>query len=76
MSLYRGHTIRITAAVGETQPIQVAQGVLQGDTLSPLLFELVMDFMLRRALNGINDDLGLEIAPRREPGPGENQRCI
>jgi hypothetical protein len=43
-----------------TDYIDLSVGVLQGDTLAPYLFVIVMDFVLRTALDG-NPSLGLKI---------------
>ena len=46
-SLYHDATIRIKCSEGLTQHIPVKRGVLQGDTLSPVLFNLAMEVVLR-----------------------------
>ena len=37
---------------------------MQGDTLAPYLFIIVLDFALSKALEG-KEDLGFTLAPRR-----------
>ena len=37
----------------------------QGDTLAPILFIIVLDYALRKAMDGKEDDLGFTITPRR-----------
>ena len=39
--------------------------VLQGDTLAPFLFVIVLDYALRKAINGREHDPGFTIRPRR-----------
>ena len=44
-------------------------GVLQGDTLAPYLFAIVLDYAMRKALEG-REDLGFELerrSSRRHP---------
>lgn len=40
-------------------------GVLQGDTLAPFLFITVLDFTLRRAIDGREAEIGFTITPRQ-----------
>ena len=49
MSLYRGSTVQVVTKDGLTDKIHVDRGVLQGDTLAPYLFIMVMDRVLKRA---------------------------
>ena len=50
---------------GETDPFQIHAGVLQGDTLAPYLFIIILDYVMRKALGEDKDDLGFTISPRR-----------
>ena len=45
--LYEKASIQIKCAEGLTKPIPIDRGVLQGDTLSPILFNLAMELVLR-----------------------------
>ena len=49
----------------------IQAGVLQGDTLAPFLFIVVLDYALRKALEGNEGNLGLTLKPRqsRRIGP-------
>ena len=61
MSLYRGAQAVIldeTSEFSDDSKIDLSVGVLQGDTLAPFLFVLVMDFVLR---NAMVDSLGVQI---------------
>jgi hypothetical protein len=49
-ALYRGSTSQVMTLYGLTDKIPVDRGVLQGDTLAPYLFVLVLDRVLCRAL--------------------------
>jgi hypothetical protein len=57
MSLYSGATARIRTTDGLTDFITLGQGVLQGDTLAPYLFIIVMDYIIRATLKQ-NPDCG------------------
>lgn len=50
--LYSGATTTITTSFGETDPVAVDRGTLQGDTLSPFLFLLFIEPLLRWLHNG------------------------
>ena len=62
--LYTNTTATIYTPDGETQPIDIKAGILQGDTLAPFLFILVVDYILRMSVDQIPDK-GLEVQPRR-----------
>ena len=47
--LYTGTTCFVQTTDGNSAPFTVETGVLQGDTLAPFLFILVMDYALRQA---------------------------
>ena len=62
--LYTNTTAAIYTPDGETQQIDIKAGILQGDTLAPFLFILVVDYILRVSVDQ-NTESGLEIQPRR-----------
>ena len=43
----------------------ITTGVLQGDTLAPFLFIIVLDYAMRKAMAGKEEELGFTITPRR-----------
>ena len=45
-SLYTGYTLSIIADTFMTSPTKVQIGVLQGDSLSPLLFNLIVNTLI------------------------------
>lgn len=56
MALYNGTTATVRTPEGPTAPFTTTSGILQGDTLAPFLFVMVMDFVLRTALIPVIDD--------------------
>ena len=50
---------------GETDYFKITAGVMQGDTLAPFLFVIVLDYALRKAINGREFELGLTLLERR-----------
>ena len=61
--LYTNNTSTVLTPDGETAPIDIKAGILQGDTLAPFLFIMVVDYVLRMSLD-LSSDKGLEIKPR------------
>ena len=47
---------------GETEPFDVVAGILQGDTLAPFLFIILLDYVLRVSVDTINSK-GLLVTP-------------
>ena len=64
--LYTGASTRVSTPVGATDPIPVECGVLQGDTLSPFLFLIFLEPLLRWLHAG---DHGYTPACAPEAGP-------
>jgi len=52
--LYTDTFSTILTPDGETSPFQIQAGILQGDTLAPFLFILVVDYVLRMSVDTIN----------------------
>ena len=40
-------------------------GVLQGDTLAPFLFVIALDYAMRKAIEGKEEDFGFTITPQQ-----------
>ena len=69
MSLYRYATAQVRTADGLTDCINLSRGVLQGDTLAPYLFVIIMDYIIRKAEEDLgHEDVGFSF-PREEPLP-------
>ena len=49
----------------ETEFFKITTGLLQGDTIAPYLFTIVLDYALREAIEGREESLGLKIKPRQ-----------
>ena len=62
--LYTDTSSTILTPDGETEPIDILAGILQGDTLAPFLFIIVLDYVLRKSLD-INNENGLQLHPRK-----------
>ena len=62
--IYTKTTATIYTPDGETSPIDIKAGILQGDTLTPFLFIVVVDYILRMSVDQ-NKDNGIEVKPRR-----------
>ena len=62
--LYTDTSSTVLTSDGETPPFSISSGILQGDTLAPFLFIIVVDYVLRMSLDTISDK-GLEIKPRQ-----------
>ena len=63
-TLYTNTKAIVNTPDGETESFDILAGVLQGDTLAPFIFILVLDYVLRISVDQ-NQALGLEIQPRR-----------
>ena len=62
--LYTDTSSTILTSDGETPPFSIKAGILQGDTLAPFLFIIVVDYVLRMSVDTIKNK-GYEIEPRR-----------
>ena len=51
--------------MSDTQYFNICAGVMQGDTLAPFLFVIVLDYALRKAITGREEDLGFTLVKRR-----------
>ena len=63
--MYTGTRARVTTPDGNSEEFNIQSGVLQGDTLAPFLFIIVLDYALRQAIQGRERELGFTITPRR-----------
>ena len=56
--MYSNIEAKILSPDGETEPFQVTSGVLQGNTLAPCLFIIVLDYAPQKAMQGREEELG------------------
>ena len=63
--MYADTRAKVISPDGETELFEITAGVLQGDTLAPFLFIIVLDYAMRKALDGNEEDLGFTITPRK-----------
>ena len=64
-TMYEGRRARLVTPDGNSEEMDILAGVLQGDTLAPFLFIIVLDYALRQAISGRELELGFTITPRR-----------
>ena len=64
-TMYTGTRAQVTTPDGSSEEFNIQTGVLQGDTLAPFLFIIVLDYALRQAMRGKEQELGFTITPRR-----------
>ena len=50
--MYAGSRAKVVTPDGNSEEFDILAGVLQGDTLAPFLFVIVLDFALRKAISG------------------------
>ena len=62
--MYINTKAKVLSPDGETDFFEILAGVLQGDTLAPFLFVIVVDYVLRKAVDG-HDQLSLTLAEGR-----------
>ena len=63
--MYTNTKARVLSPDGETDMFEITAGVLQGDTLAPFLFIIVLDYAMRQAVSGREEELGFTIHPRK-----------
>ena len=56
---------KVVSPDGETELFDITAGVIQGDTLAPFLFVIVLDYAMRKATNGREEELRFTITPRK-----------
>ena len=64
-AIYAGTRAKVCSPDGETEYFDITAGILQGDTLAPFLFVIALDYALRRAIVGREEELGFTLVPRR-----------
>ena len=64
MILYRDTKSMVLLPIGNTEYFDINAGVLQGDTLAPLLFIITLDYVLRTSIDEYKD-IGLTLSKQR-----------
>ena len=62
--LYRNNKLKVRSPDRDTEYFDIAAGVLQGDTLSPYLFIICLDYVLRTSIDKIKEN-GFELTKKR-----------
>ena len=62
--LYTNTQATVLTPDGETEPFDILAGILQGDTLAPFLFIIVIDYIMRISVDSIKEK-GLMYQPRK-----------
>ena len=61
--LYTNSHSKIITSDGETKPFETLAGILQGDTLAPFLFIIVVDYILRVSVDTKSEE-GVQLSPK------------
>ena len=64
-AIYTDSSALVISTDGDTEPFEILAGVLQGDTLAPFLFIVVVDYIMRHALKDTNHSTGIVIERRK-----------
>ena len=64
-SMYAFTRARVVTPDGNSEEFDILAGVMQGDTLAPFLFIIVLDYALRKAISGREQELGFTLTPRK-----------
>ena len=63
--IYTGTKAKVLTADGVTEVFDILAGVLQGDTLAPYLFIIVIDYIMTLSIDDDASDLGFTLKPAR-----------
>ena len=62
---YSNTRAKVCSPDGETDYFMIQRGVQQGDTLAPFLFLVALDYAMRSAISGREEELGFTLSPRK-----------
>ena len=62
--LYRSTKVKVRSPDGDTEYFDIVAGVLQGDTLSPYILIVCLDYLLRTSIDKIKEN-GFELTKKR-----------
>ena len=63
--LYTGTKAKVVTPDGQTELFDILAGVLQGDTLAPYLFVIVIDYCMSQAIGDDEAKLGFTLVPAK-----------
>ena len=58
--LYKDTRAKVISPDGETEYFNIAAGLLQGDTLAPYLFIIILDYVMRQVMSNNNNGFTIE----------------
>ena len=64
-TMYQKTRARVITPDGETKYFEIKAGVLQGDTLAPYLFVIVLDYIMRKTYDGKEEQMGFEVQKKQ-----------
>ena len=64
MTLYRNTKVKVRSPDEDTDYFDIVSGLLQGDTLSPFLFIICLDYVLKTSIDKMKD-YGFKLAKER-----------
>ena len=62
---YKDTHAKVITPDGETENFEITKGVLQGDTLAPFIFVITLDYAMRQAIGGHEEEFGFEITKKQ-----------
>ena len=65
IAMYTNTRAKVVSPDGDTDLFEITMGVLQGDTLAPFLFVIVLDYAMRKAIEGKEETYGFTMEPQR-----------
>ena len=72
MRLYNGSKAHVMTADGPSDEFDITAGVLQGDTLAPFLFVIIVNWIMRNAIEEAGEGVGFSL--KRNSGRSSNRR--
>ena len=63
--IYKNTRANVVTSDGETDSFHILAGVLQGNTFAPFFFATLLDYAMRKALNGREEELDFKVERRK-----------
>ena len=64
-TMYAGTSSKVVTPDGNSEEFDIQACVMQADTLAPFFFIIVLDYVLSKAINGREQDVGFTLKPRK-----------